>query len=123
VVIKFIKNIKFSYNIICLVFISSMHVITSYLRSKKLLSLRYSLTFIYGNVINKAKKFKSDTSKLINSLKNLIRKSYDLATIVRPSKRNVARRNKTALGPREQAETSLKIEDHGQFTSVYFVCY
>jgi hypothetical protein len=27
------------------------------------------------------------------------------------SKRNCARRNKTALGPRGQAETSLKIED------------
>jgi hypothetical protein len=63
------------------------------------LSLRYFLTFIYGNVINKAKKFKSDTSKLINSLKNLIRKSYNLATIVRPSKRNVGSRTRLLWGP------------------------
>jgi len=31
--------------------------------------------------------------------------------VSRASKRNFARRNKTALGPRGQAETSLKIED------------
>ena len=36
----------------------------------------------YTDVINKAKPFKSDTSKLVGSLKNLIRKGYDLATIV-----------------------------------------
>jgi hypothetical protein len=30
---------------------------------------------------------------------------------IRASKRNFARWNKTALGPRGQAETSLKIED------------
>jgi hypothetical protein len=36
----------------------------------------------YGDVINKAKKFKSDTSKLVKSLKNLIHKGYDLSTIV-----------------------------------------
>jgi hypothetical protein len=30
---------------------------------------------------------------------------------VRASKRNLARRNKTALGPRGQAETSINIED------------
>jgi hypothetical protein len=37
---------------------------------------------------------------LINSLRNLIPKGYDLATIVRASKRIVARLNKTALGSR-----------------------
>ena len=31
--------------------------------------------------------------------------------LTRGSKRNFARRNKTSLGPRRQAETSLKIED------------
>jgi hypothetical protein len=31
--------------------------------------------------INKAKKFKSCTFKLVNWLKNLIRKGYDLATV------------------------------------------
>ena len=36
----------------------------------------------YADVINKTKPFKSDTSKLVGSLKNLIRKGYDLATIV-----------------------------------------
>ena len=35
----------------------------------------------YGDVINKAKKFKADTSKLVQSLKNLIHKGYDLETI------------------------------------------
>ena len=40
-----------------------------------------SLCF-YGDVIIKAKRVKSDTSKPANSLKNLIRKYYDLATIV-----------------------------------------
>ena len=33
-------------------------------------------------VINKAKQFKCDTSELVKTLKNLIRKDYDLATIV-----------------------------------------
>ena len=32
-------------------------------------------------IINKAIKFKSDTSKLVKSLKNLICKDYELATI------------------------------------------
>jgi hypothetical protein len=36
----------------------------------------------YCDVINKAKKLKSDTSKLVKFLKNLIRKDYDLAIIV-----------------------------------------
>ena len=36
----------------------------------------------YGDVINKANKFNSDTSKLVKSLKNLIHKGYDLSTIV-----------------------------------------
>jgi len=36
------------------------------------------LTFIYGGVINKAKKYKSGTSEFINSLRNLIPKGYDL---------------------------------------------
>ena len=35
-----------------------------------------------GDIINRAKKFKSDSSKHVKSLKNLICKSYDLATIV-----------------------------------------
>ena len=43
-------------------------------------------SFIYhphfnGKVINKGEKFKSDTSKLVKSLKNLVRKGYDLAII------------------------------------------
>jgi hypothetical protein len=36
----------------------------------------------YDDVINKAKQFKSDTSQLVKSLKNLIHKGYDLSTIV-----------------------------------------
>jgi hypothetical protein len=36
----------------------------------------------YGDFINNALKFKSDTSKLTNVLINLIRKGYYLATIV-----------------------------------------
>jgi hypothetical protein len=36
----------------------------------------------YGDVINKENKFKHDTSKIIKLLKNLIRKNYDLATII-----------------------------------------
>jgi hypothetical protein len=39
-----------------------------------------------GDIINRAKKFKSDSSKHVKSLKNLICKSYDLATIVDPEK-------------------------------------
>ena len=38
--------------------------------------------YFNGDVINNAKTFKSDTSKLVKSLKNLIRKGYDLSTIV-----------------------------------------
>ena len=36
----------------------------------------------YGYVINKAKKFKPNTSKLVKSVKNLNRKSNDLAIII-----------------------------------------
>lgn len=36
----------------------------------------------YGDEINKENKFKHDTSKIIKLLKNLIRKNYDLATII-----------------------------------------
>jgi len=36
----------------------------------------------YGNVINRAKTFNSDTSKIVKYLKDLIRKDYDLATMV-----------------------------------------
>jgi hypothetical protein len=32
----------------------------------------YFISMFYGDVINKAKKFKSDTSKLVKYLKNLI---------------------------------------------------
>ena len=37
---------------------------------------------LYGNVIRKGNQFKYDTSNLAKSLKNLINKIYDLATIV-----------------------------------------
>ena len=93
--IVFINYWKFSQNFTSAIKILSKEVFVIHVW----LSLRYSLTFIYGNVINKATKFKSDTSKLINSLKNLIRKSYDLATIVRPSKRNVGSRTRLLWGP------------------------
>ena len=36
----------------------------------------------YGDLINIAKIFKSDTSNLVKYMKNLIRKGYDLTTIV-----------------------------------------
>jgi len=36
---------------------------------------------LYSDVIDKAKMFKSDTSKLVESLKNLIRKGYELTII------------------------------------------
>jgi len=35
-----------------------------------------------GDVINKAEKFKYDTSKFIKSLENIIRKGCDISTIV-----------------------------------------
>ena len=41
-----------------------------------------------------------------------ITKRNDLSTLcTRASKKNFARRNKTALGPLEQTETTLKIDD------------
>jgi hypothetical protein len=40
------------------------------------------ITNIYGDVINRANKIKADTFKLVKSLENLIRKGYELATIV-----------------------------------------
>ena len=43
---------------------------------------RYFTNMFYGDVINKENKFKHDTSKIIKLLKNLIRKNYDLATII-----------------------------------------
>ena len=35
-----------------------------------------------GNIINKAKRFKPNTSKFIKSLKNLIHKGHELASAV-----------------------------------------
>lgn len=43
--------------------------------------LGFSNLCVNGHVINKAKELKSDTSKLIKSLKCFIREGYDLATI------------------------------------------
>lgn len=40
------------------------------------------ITNIYGDVINRANTIKADTFKLVKSLENLIRKGYELATIV-----------------------------------------
>ena len=37
---------------------------------------------LYGDVINKAKMFRPDTSKLVKSLKHLIGKGYDLVIII-----------------------------------------
>ena len=42
---------------------------------------------------------------------NLRTLSCIVGVVTMASKRNFARRNKTALGPRRQAEISLKIED------------
>ena len=42
----------------------------------------YFPSMFYGDVISKAKRVKSDTSKLVKPLKNLFRKSYDIAIIV-----------------------------------------
>ena len=47
-----------------------------------ILGPRKSLKYKHGNIINKAKKFKHNTSKFVKSLKNLIHKGYHLATIV-----------------------------------------
>jgi len=35
----------------------------------------------YSDVINKANKFKADTSKLVKSLQNLIRRGYDYSSL------------------------------------------
>ena len=103
--IVFINYWKFSQNFTSAIKILSKEVFVIHVW----LSLRYPLTFIYGNVINKAKKFKSDTSKLINSLKNIIRQSYDLATIVRPSKRNVGSRTRLLWGPENRLRLLSKL--------------
>lgn len=41
----------------------------------------YFSSVFYGDVINKATKFKYDTSRLAKSLNNLICKGYDLTSI------------------------------------------
>ena len=42
----------------------------------------YFLSRCYDDVINKAKNFKSNTSKVVKSLKNIICKDCDLVTIL-----------------------------------------
>ena len=42
----------------------------------------FPIHVVYGDVINTAKKFKFDTSKLATSLNNLIRRGYDLSTSI-----------------------------------------
>ena len=63
---RYLKDIVFEYNSTC----------------RDLIKKGISHPMFYGNVIDKSLKFKSDTSELAKPLKNLIHKSYDLATIV-----------------------------------------
>jgi hypothetical protein len=46
---------------------------------KKIVQIK---NMFYGDVVSKENMFKHDTSKIIKLLKNLIRKNYDLATII-----------------------------------------
>ena len=46
------------------------------------LFLEYECACFYGDVINKARKVKFDTSKLVQSLDNSISKGYNLSAIV-----------------------------------------
>jgi len=80
----------------------------------------------YKNIFKKTR-YKKKTKQ---NPKTCILSSIDIyICIIRASKRNFARRNKTALGSQGQTETSLKVEDlrsnktTGKLSSMlYFLC-
>ena len=55
--------------------------------------------------------FSNQIKTEINTISKAVVQHYTIILTYKASKRIFARRNKTALGPRKQAETYLKFED------------